>query len=239
VDDAPIGVLGGGNGTIVAFEFHGGPLDGSQTVVDPAGDDRLFARSIRVKATDELAGTVDDLGTDLWDDRLVLTPSDDGLDATPVPLVAHPRGSYVRIAPDEREALVEGAAYDVSMRLLDGSLRRLFSRAVLAQTDPETRRSDIRFGDREMELIGSVDVTASTREDPTVRLDPAEGFVTVGGEEREGTLRVLDDDGRERIRIDGETGDVHLALDGMGASPESLAERIQEVERRLEELEAE
>ena len=141
-----------------------------------------------------------------------------------------------RLDVDDVDPLVDGTPYDVSLRLPDGSTRQLFSHAVFARLDPETVRSDIRFGENEMELVGSVDVKRSTESGPVFRFDPAGGSVVVGGDEADGTLSVRDADGRERLRFDGATGDLHLDLSG-AASPERLVETLRDLERRVADLE--
>lgn len=184
--------------------------------------------------------TIFRLGRELWNGRLVLTPSRNArVDDVPLSTgVASGAGTRLdfRLDVDDVDLLVDGTPYDVSLRLPDGSTRQLFSHAVLARLDPKTVRSDIRFGENEMELIGSVDVRHSTESGPVFRFDPADGSVVVGGDETEGTISVHDADGRERLRFDGTTGDLHLVLSG-GDSPESLVETLRDLERRVADLE--
>lgn len=184
--------------------------------------------------------TIFHLGRELWNGRLVLTPSRD-VQVDEVPLstgAASGAGTRLdfRIDIDDVGLLVDGTPYDVSLRLPDGSTRQLFSHAVLARLDPETVRSDIRFRENEMELIGSVDMKRSTESGPVFRFDPADGSVVVGSDEADGTLSVCDADGRERLRFDGATGDLHLVLSGAG-SPESLIETLRDLKRRVADLE--
>lgn len=188
------------------------------------------------------------LGENLWDQQLVLHPATDG-SAVDVPLAVESSGTTLTFSGDfwrallrfdlriaEPDELVEGTPYDVRIRLTDGEQERLFSHAVLAAADPEARRSDVVFTEEEVDVVGLLRVKPARDGTPTVQVDPLAGTARLGGDDESGSLVLGDGTGQDRIRLDGDGGDVHLALKD-GSSPESLRETLRELDRRLAALE--
>jgi hypothetical protein len=150
-------------------------------------------------------------GRAIWRDALVLTAADGG--APSVPLAVSYGGatlvdleSTVMFRHDLRigdpARLEPGVAYDVRLHLPNGRRYRLFTDAVLAKSDASAEQSDIVFVDDEIDVVGRVRLRRRRDNPETLLLDTEEGNVVLGGDERDGDLRMRDGTDTERIHLD-------------------------------------
>ncbi len=185
-------------------------------------------------------------GRAIWRDALVLTAADGG--APSVPLAVEYGGATLvdlddtvmfrhDLRIDDPGRLEPGTPYDVRLRLPNGRRYRLFTDAVLARSDASAERSDIVFVDDEIDVVGRVRLRRRRDNPETLLLDTEEGNVVLGGDERDGDLRMRDGDGTERIhldtgapkavdrehvriRLDGRDGTLVLGADGVAGAAE-------------------
>jgi hypothetical protein len=125
----------------------------------------------------------------------------------------------------------------VRLRLPNGRRYRLFTDAVLVRSDASAERSDIVFVDDEIDVVGRVRLRRRRDNPETLLLDTEEGNVVLGGDERDGDLRMRDEAGVERvhldagapnavdrehvrIRLDGREGALRLGADGVAGTVE-------------------
>lgn len=159
----------------------------------------------------EIERQVSAAGRAIWRDSLVLTAADGG--APPVPLSVSYGGATLvgrdgtvmfrhDLRIDDPSRLEPGTPYDVSLRLPNGRHCRLFTDAVLARSDASAERSDIVFVDDEIDVVGRVRLRRRRDNPETLLLDTEEGNVVLGGDERDGDLRMRDGTDTERIHLD-------------------------------------
>jgi hypothetical protein len=150
-------------------------------------------------------------GRSIWADTLVLTPSDGG--AASVPLSVSSGGATrvdregtvmfrhdLRI--DDASRLEPGTPYHVRLRLPDGTRYPLFTDAVLVESDASAERSDLVFVDDEIDVIGRVRLRRRGDNPETLFLDTEEGNIVLGGDERDGDIRMRDGSDTERVHLD-------------------------------------
>jgi hypothetical protein len=122
-----------------------------------------------------------------------------------------------------------------------------------AHTEEVLMPTDLVLADRSIRLIGNfVDAVMSDDGPVTIRLDPNAANMTIGGEKIDGDLLLKDEanDVRvhlsaggggqhpaSRVTIDGRQGTITLKGDLVLASIGSLVAKIQDLERRIAELE--
>jgi hypothetical protein len=150
-------------------------------------------------------------GRSIWSDALVLADADGG--ARSVPLAVEYGGATLvdldgtvafghdlRVADPSR--LEPGTAYDVRLRTPNGRRVPLFTDAVLAKSDASAERSDIAFVDDEIDVVGRVHLRRRRDAPETLLLDTEAGNVVLGGDERDGDVRMRDRTDTERIHLD-------------------------------------
>lgn len=194
----------------------------------------------------EIERQVSASGRAIWQDSLVLTAADGGAPSIPLSVpyggatLVNRDGTVMfrhdlRIADPSR--LEPGTPYDVGLRRPNGRRYRLFTDAVLVRSDASAERSDIVFVDDEIDVVGRVRLRRRRDNPETLHLDTEEGNVVLGGDERDGEIRMRDgmdterihldtggpkavDDDSVRIRLDGREGTLLLGADGASGTVE-------------------
>jgi hypothetical protein len=90
----------------------------------------------------------------------------------------------------------------VRLRLPDGTRYPLFTDAVLVERDASAERSDLVFVDDEIDVIGRVRLRRRGDNPETLFLDTEEGNIVLGGDERDGDIRMRDGSDTERVHLD-------------------------------------
>ena len=159
----------------------------------------------------EIERQVSASGRAIWSDSLVLTAVEGG--APSVPLSVSYAGATLvdldgtvmfrhDLRIDDPSRLEPGTPYDVRLRLPNGRGYRLFTDAILVRSDASAERSDIVFVDEEIDVIGRVRLRRRPDNPETILLDTEEGNVVLGGDERDGDIRMRDGTDTERIHLD-------------------------------------